>query len=81
MDETIKRMTAECHSDAAIAEHLTAAGHRSPRAEKVLESTVRLNRLPSASCGKLINLTPVGVVEVFNDPPVGKKARGQTLVD
>ena len=38
-------MTAEGHSDAAIAEHLTAAGHRSPRADKVLESTVRLTRL------------------------------------
>lgn len=45
MDETIKRMTSEGHSDAAIAEYLTAAGHRSPRANKVLESTVRLRRL------------------------------------
>jgi len=45
METTIKRLTAEGHSDAAIAEHLTAAGHRSPRAAKVLESTVRLTRL------------------------------------
>ena len=45
MEATIKRMTDEGHSDAAIAEHLTAAGHRSPRADKVLESTVRLTRL------------------------------------
>jgi DNA invertase Pin-like site-specific DNA recombinase len=45
MEKTIKRMTAEGHSDAAIAEHLTAAGHRSPRADRVLESTVRLTRL------------------------------------
>lgn len=45
MEATIKRMTAEGHSDAAIAEHLTAAGHRSPRADKVIGSTVRLTRL------------------------------------
>jgi len=45
MEASIKRMAAEGHSDAAIAEHLTAAGHRSPRADKVLESTVRLTRL------------------------------------
>ena len=45
METTIKRMTADGHSDAAIAEHLTTAGHRSPRADKVLESTVRLTRL------------------------------------
>lgn len=45
METTIQRMTAEGHSDAVIAEHLTAAGHRSPRADRVLESTVRLARL------------------------------------
>jgi DNA invertase Pin-like site-specific DNA recombinase len=45
MEAIIKRMTSEGHSDADIAEHLTSAGHRSPRAEKVLESTVRNVRL------------------------------------
>lgn len=45
MKETIKRMTKDGHSDAAIAKHLTAHGHRSPRADRVLESTVRLARL------------------------------------
>jgi hypothetical protein len=45
MEAAIKQMTDEGHSDAAIAEHLTATGHRSPRADKVLESTVRLTRL------------------------------------
>jgi hypothetical protein len=45
MEAAIKQMTTEGHSDAAIAEHLTATGHRSPRSEKVLESTVRLTRL------------------------------------
>ena len=45
MEETIKRMTKDGDSDAAIAEHLTVHGHRSPRADRVLESTVRLVRL------------------------------------
>jgi DNA invertase Pin-like site-specific DNA recombinase len=45
METTIRRMTSEGHSDAAIAERLTEEGHRSPRANKVLESTVRLTRL------------------------------------
>ncbi|MHB9081937.1 MAG: recombinase family protein [Pirellulaceae bacterium] len=43
--EAAKQMTAEGLSDVVIAEHLTATGHRSPRADKVLESTVRLTRL------------------------------------
>lgn len=41
----IESMTREGHSDAAIAEHLTTLGHRSPRSDKVLESTVRGVRL------------------------------------
>jgi DNA invertase Pin-like site-specific DNA recombinase len=45
MIEIIERMTRERHSDADIAEHLTKLGHRSPRSEKVLESTVRGVRL------------------------------------
>ena len=45
MESTIKRMTTEGHSDEAIAKHLTEAGHRSPRADIVLESTVRTTRL------------------------------------
>lgn len=45
MEATIKRMTAEGHSDAAIADHLTEAGHCSPRADQVLESTVKVARL------------------------------------
>ena len=38
-------MATEGHSDAVIAAHLTEKGHRSPRADKVLESTVRITRL------------------------------------
>jgi len=45
METAIKRFTAEGHSDLEIAEQLTREGHRSPRADKVLESTVRLTRL------------------------------------
>jgi hypothetical protein len=45
MEAAIKRMATEGHSDAEIAGHLTANGHRSPRADEVLESTVRLTRL------------------------------------
>jgi len=45
MEAAIKQMARDGHSDAAIAEHLTTAGHRSPRAAKVLESTVRIQRL------------------------------------
>jgi DNA invertase Pin-like site-specific DNA recombinase len=45
MTDIITTMTSEGHSDAAIAEHLTKLGHRSPRGNTVLESTVRGVRL------------------------------------
>ena len=45
MEATIKRMSNEGHSDAVIAAHLTEKGHRSPQADKVLESTVQITRL------------------------------------
>lgn len=45
MIDIIKTMTQQGHSDATIAEQLTKLGHRSPRSEKVLESTVRGVRL------------------------------------
>lgn len=45
MEETIVRMTNEGHSDKEIAAQLTADGHCSPQADKVLESTVRNVRL------------------------------------
>lgn len=41
MTEIIESMTRDGHSDEAIADHLTQLGHRSPRSDKVLESTVR----------------------------------------
>ena len=45
MTEIIESMTRDGHSDEAIADHLTELGHRSPRSDKVLESTVRSVRL------------------------------------
>lgn len=45
MEATVERMARAGRSDEDIAEQLTAAGHRSPRADKVLESTVRNVRL------------------------------------
>lgn len=45
MTDIIEKMASEGLSDAAIAAHLTELGHRSPRSERVLESTVRGVRL------------------------------------
>lgn len=45
MEETIEQMSREGHSDQAIARHLTKQGHRSPKADRVLCSTVREVRL------------------------------------
>ena len=45
MEATIERMAREGKSDETIAEHLTSQGHRSPRADTVLVSTVKNVRL------------------------------------
>ena len=45
LEATIERMAREGCSDEAIAQHLTAQGHRSPRADTMLPSTVRGVRL------------------------------------
>lgn len=45
MEKTIEKLAREGLSDKEIAEQLTNAGHRSPRAEVVLENTVRIVRL------------------------------------
>ena len=73
MEATIERMTAEGHSDAAIAEHLTAAGHRSPRANKVLESTVRLRRLHLGLLRKTHQSHPRRVPGFLTIPQLAKK--------
>jgi DNA invertase Pin-like site-specific DNA recombinase len=73
METTIKQMTAEGHSDAAIAEHLTTAGHRSPRADKVLESTVRLTRLRLGILRKTHQSHPRRVEGFLTIPQLAKK--------
>ena len=45
MEATIESMARAGHSDEAIADHLTAHGQRSPRADRMLPSTVRNVRL------------------------------------
>ncbi len=45
METSIEKLAREGHSDDEIAAHLTRAGHCSPRADKVLESTVRIVRV------------------------------------
>lgn len=73
METTIQRMTAEGHSDAVIAEHLTATGHRSPRAERVLESTVRLARLRLGLLRKAHQSHPRHVAGFLTIPQLAKK--------
>jgi hypothetical protein len=73
MEAAIKRMAAEGHSDAAIAEHLTEMGHRSPRADKVLESTVRLARLRLGILRTAHQSHPRRVEGFLTIPQVAKK--------
>ena len=73
METTIRRMTSEGHSDATIAEHLTEAGHRSPRADKVLESTVRLTRLRLGILRKTHQSHPRRVEGFLTIPQLAKK--------
>jgi hypothetical protein len=73
MEETIRRMAAEGHSDADIAEHLTASGHRSPRADEVLESTVRLTRLRLGILRKTHQSHPCHVEGFLTIPQLAKK--------
>jgi DNA invertase Pin-like site-specific DNA recombinase len=73
MEETIKRMMKDGHSDAAIAEHLTARGHRSPRADRVLESTVRLVRLRLGLLRKAHQSHPRHIEGWLTIPQLAKK--------
>jgi DNA invertase Pin-like site-specific DNA recombinase len=73
MESNIKRMTSAGHSDAAIAEHLTAQGHRSPRADKVLESTVRTTRLRLGLLRKVHQSHPCRVDGFLTIPQLAKK--------
>ena len=73
MEATIQRMATEGHSDAAIAEHLTEAGHRSPRADRVLESTVRLTRLRLGILRRAHQSHPRHVEGFLTIPQLAKK--------
>jgi DNA invertase Pin-like site-specific DNA recombinase len=73
MEATIERMTSEGHSDEEIAEHLTNAGHRSPRANKVLESTVRNVRLRKGILRRSHQSHPYRVTGFLTIPQLAKK--------
>lgn len=73
MEAAIKRMAAVGRTDAAIAEHLTASGHRSPRADKVLESTVRLTRLRLGILRKTHQSHPRRMEGFLTIPQLAKK--------
>ncbi|MEZ6101153.1 MAG: recombinase family protein [Pirellulaceae bacterium] len=77
MEATIKRMAIEGHSDIAIAERLTQKGHRSPRADKVLESTVRNTRLRLGIMRKAHQSHPCHVegflTTIMVDPPYASR--------
>ena len=73
MEETIVRMTGEGHSDQEIAEHLTSAGHRSPRADTVLESTVRIVRLRKGILRRAHQSHPRRVDGFLTIPQLAKK--------
>jgi DNA invertase Pin-like site-specific DNA recombinase len=73
MESTIERMTNEGHSDTVIAKHLTATGHRSPRADQVLESTVRNVRLRKGLLRRAHQSHPRRVVGFLTVPQLAKK--------
>lgn len=73
MEETIERMSREGHSDKDIAAHLTNAGHRSPRADTVLESTVRIVRLRKGILRRAHQSHPRRVDGFLTIPQLAKK--------
>ena len=73
MEATIERMAREGRSDAAIAEHLTSQGHRSPRADTVLPSTVRTIRLSKGILLRSHQSHPHRVPGFLTIPQLAKK--------
>ena len=73
MEETIVRMTGEGHSDEQIADHLTTAGDCSPRADKVLESTVRNVRLRKGILRRAHQSHPYRIPGYLTIPQLAKK--------
>jgi DNA invertase Pin-like site-specific DNA recombinase len=73
MEDTIVRMAREGHSDKVIADQLTAHGHRSPRSEKVLASTVRGVRLSKGILLKEHQSHPRRAAGFLTIPQLAKK--------
>lgn len=73
MEATIACMTSEGRSDEEIAEHLTNAGHRSPRSDKVLESTVRIVRLRKGILRRVHQSHPCRVEGFLTIPQLAKQ--------
>jgi hypothetical protein len=73
MEASIERMSREGHSDQAIAEHLSSQGHRSPRHDKVLVSTVRNVRLSKGILLRAHQSHPRRVPGFLTIPQLAKK--------
>jgi len=73
IEAIIESMAREGYSDRAIAEHLTAHGHRSPRADKMLSSTVRGVRLRKRLSLHKHQSHPRRVVGFLTIPQLAKK--------
>lgn len=73
MEAVIERMARDGVTDKAIAEHLTAAGHRSPRSNHVLPSTVRNVRLAKGILRKASQSHPRRVPDFLTIPQLSQK--------
>jgi DNA invertase Pin-like site-specific DNA recombinase len=73
MEETILEMTRAGESDKSIAEHLTLQGHRSPRGEVMLESTVKNIRLSHRIFHRACQSHPRHVEGYLTAPQLARK--------
>lgn len=73
MEETILKMARAGESDKTIADHLTSQGHRSPRGEVVLESTVKIIRLSHNILHRAHQSHPRSVDGYLTTPQLAKK--------
>jgi hypothetical protein len=73
METSIEILARDGHSDEEIASRLTSAGHRSPRADRVLESTVRNVRLQNGILRRASQSHPRRVEGFLTIPQLAKK--------
>ena len=73
MEETILEMARAGEADKTIADHLTSQGHRSPRGEVVLESTVKIIRLSHNILHRAHQSHPRRVDGYLTTPQLAKK--------